>query len=537
MKSEFVTNILIKYKYIVMILSGLIFSVPFFLPQLWILSWVSLIPFYIVIFTMMRTFRLNKLVKCYIVFEMFFYLSIYIWFLAMYPMDFTGLTNFQGLVVAVAAWIVFPVLQTLPMLIIPLTLYPLRKIPVHFYPLASACLYVVVEWIQSWFLTGLTWANLAISQYKNLTAIQSISIFGSYFIGFLIILVNSMIAVKIIYSASGNNISYKKGNVLLILAVMLFFADNYFGMFRIMTYKEPDNFERVSIVQGNFSVYEKWEAGSFSNTIDTYMSMISDAAESDGSWVFVCPESALPADISGTNVEALFEKFADKNNITIITGCLTSEEIDGEWMEYNSLYAFSPDVDGNKIYSKRHLVPFGEYLPMRELLIKIAPFVENIAMLEDEISPGEGSNLIYAGDLKIGGLICFDSIFPELARQSVKDGANILVVATNDAWYRESSGIYQHNAQSVLRAVENGRYVVRSANTGISSFISPLGEIIQNTKVNERTYITEDVGLCENLTLYTVFGDILIYLSFACIVLFIIKAIINKFKTNQEENQ
>lgn len=529
MKPE-ITGMLVKYKYIVMILSGLIFSVPFFLPQLWILSWVSLIPFYIVIFTLMGTCRLKKLMKCYIVFEMFFYLAIYVWFLAMYPMDFTGLTNFQGLVVAVAAWIVFPVLQTLPMLIMPLILYLLRKFPVHIYPLITACLYVVIEWIQSWFLTGLTWANLAISQYKNLTAIQSISVFGSYFVGFLIILVNSLLAVKIIYTASGNNILYKKGNVLFVLAIALFFSNNYFGMFRMMMYKEPDKYERVSIIQGNFSVYEKWEGDSFSNTINTYMSMILDAKEKDGSWIFFCPETALPADISGTYVETEFEQFTDNNNITVVTGCLTSEESNDEWKEYNSLYAFSSDLEGNKIYSKRHLVPFGEYLPMREFLIKIAPFVENIAMLEDEISPGEESNLIIFGDMRIGGLICFDSIFPELARQSVKDGANVLAVATNDAWYRESSGIYQHNAQSVLRAVENGRYVVRSANTGISSFISPLGEVIKNTKVNERIYITEDVGLCENLTVYTVFGDVFVYISFACIIWFIMQTIYTKFR-------
>jgi apolipoprotein N-acyltransferase len=176
--------------------------------------------------------------------------------------------------------------------------------------------------------------------------------------------------------------------------------------------------------------------------------------------------------------------------------------------------AFDENYESIAPYAKRQLVPFGEFLPFENVLTRVLPFIENIALFNSRLAPGDGSRLMYINGVNYGGLVCFDSIFARLARQSVRDGADILIISTNDSWFRDSAAIYHHNAQAVLRAVQNNRYVVRSANTGISSFISPTGRILRQTEVFERTAITQEVGLARGMTLYTRFGEIILYFAF-----------------------
>jgi len=244
--------------------------------------------------------------------------------------------------------------------------------------------------------------------------------------------------------------------------------------------------------------------------------------------ISVWSETAIPTGIYyKSNIYNILSDIASENDISIITGVFFNDRENDK--KYNSIMAFLPPPNNDIFitpYNKRHLVPFGEYLPLEDLLNAVFPFVANMSMFDSKINWGESENLIEIDGVRYGGLVCFDSIFPELARSSVKCGANILVVVTNDSWYKDSIGIYQHNAQSVLRAVENNRYVIRSANTGISSFISPIGEILAKTEVDKDEVIICDVGIIENnMTVYTVCGDIILYLSAVviavCVVLHI----------------
>ena len=156
-------------------------------------------------------------------------------------------------------------------------------------------------------------------------------------------------------------------------------------------------------------------------------------------------------------------------------------------------------------------------------------------MLADStLTAGENADIMNINGVKYGGLVCFDSIFPELARKSVKEGADILIIVTNDSWYRDSPGIYQHNAQAVLRAVENNRYVIRSANTGVSSFISNTGKILQQSNVLQREVLTENIEIVKNKTVYTIFGDIILYLSWIYIAFCVILQIINFRRKNYD---
>ena len=160
-------------------------------------------------------------------------------------------------------------------------------------------------------------------------------------------------------------------------------------------------------------------------------------------------------------------------NATVVVGGF----VEGEELDENSLIFVSPDGSiEEKVYSKRHLVPFGEYVPLRKLITTLIPPLAEISMLSEDLAPGTDSNVVDTAAGKLGGLICFDSIYETIALDSVRDGAEIIVLGTNDSWFLDSAAVYMHNAQAKLRAVETGRYIVRSANTGISSIIDPSSE-------------------------------------------------------------
>ena len=140
---------------------------------------------------------------------------------------------------------------------------------------------------------------------------------------------------------------------------------------------------------------------------------------------------------------------------------------------YNGAILVGPDGKSHGSHAKQHLVPFGEYVPLRKFL----PFLEPLVVNVGDFSAGEEKGPMTLGPMRLGLLICYESIFPEIAHESVLRGANLLVNITNDAWYGRSSAPYQSLAMAVLRAVENKRSLIRAANTGISGFVDPLGHV------------------------------------------------------------
>ena len=523
-----------RYKrYIYIIISGILFSAPFIFPELNILAFITGIPFYLILFDELLNNKNKryKLTRYAVVFGMSFYLPVYIWFLWMYPMEYTGVTPVQSAFIAAAAWVGFPVLQTFVLIILPLGLglfggicrRNTKDANILFLPVLTACLYVIAEWVQSWFFSGLTWAKLSVSQYKNLFFIQSISLFGTYFVSFIIVFINAAVALYIL-NRTNKTIPASKNNILILGVIILYLANSYFGFFRLMYYdyaKDGKEKHKITaqVVQGNISSYEKWESAGIGNSLNKYISLTEKYIGEIGEYtekinISVWPETAIPTNVyQGGNLYEYLRNFSEQNNITLFTGAFYYLENN----VYNAIVAFAPNHDFIKPYGKRHLVPFGEYLPAEKLVKSVFPFVANMAMFDSVLTPGESSGIMEINGVNYGGLVCFDSIFPELARQSVKDGADILIIITNDSWFRDSPAIYQHNAQAVLRAVENKRYVIRAANTGISSIISPTGEIIRQSDALVTDVLIAKAGIIKDKTVYTVFGDVILYLSWAYI--------------------
>jgi apolipoprotein N-acyltransferase len=170
-------------------------------------------------------------------------------------------------------------------------------------------------------------------------------------------------------------------------------------------------------------------------------------------------------------------------------------------------------------YKKQRPVPFGEYVPMAWLFEAVLPSLTEISMLERNTTAGESSALLKTGNETLGGLICFDSIYPALARKSAKDGAEIFLLSTDDSWFDGSFGKSLHFRHATLRAAENGRTVVRTGNTGLSGVIDAKGRVLETVPLDTEGYAIADVTLTSHKTLYTHMGDVVPYLSLASLVL------------------
>jgi apolipoprotein N-acyltransferase len=170
-----------------------------------------------------------------------------------------------------------------------------------------------------------------------------------------------------------------------------------------------------------------------------------------------------------------------------------------------------PDGATGAVYRKMHLVPFGEYVPLKRLLFFVGPIVEAVS----DFTPGDVPVLLPVGDHVASTAICYEVIYTSLMRQFVLEGSELLTTITNDAWYGRSSAAYQHWDQAAMRAIENGRYLARAANTGISGFVDPYGRVLAKSDLFEQALLIEDIRFLQSRTIYTQIGDLIAWLSLA----------------------
>ena len=307
------------------------------------------------------------------------------------------------------------------------------------------------------------------------------------------------------------------------VALVIFCVNLTFGFAVTLTYNEGGEPVKVAVLQGNISSSEKWESDSAEKMLDIYKDLTESAA-AEGAEIVVWPETALPYVLFDSDVLVEFvSDLARDNEVTILVSAFTVDEKCEQ--RYNSVIEVRPDGNfGDKIYSKQRLVPFGEFVPMREFVTFIFPPLANIGMLGDDLLAGSESVVIDSVSGKIGCALCFDSIYEKVIIDSVRNGAELIAISTNDSWFSDSAALDMHNAQARLRAIESGRYVVRSANTGISSIIDPMGNVVKELGALERGYVVSDVSLRDQSTLYTVIGNLFVYL---CVAFWVLIAFIN----------
>ena len=503
-------------------------------PTLGVLEWVFLVPSALALIAIAQDKRVRgRGLYGYGFFLFFcFYLVNYHWFVDLYPLDFIdGMTKSAAVCVVLAGWVGLSLFQSLFGGLVFVIFGALARSEITekckaLIPVYAAALWAIFEWSQTLFWFGVPWGRLAIGQTKLLVGVQSASLFGSHFVTFLIVAVNFFAAYAIIYA--------EKRRLLAIISAAIFLANTALGGALMLLDRDSGKTVAMSAVQGNISSKEKWNIDMDQRTFGIYEEYTKEAAL-NGADVVVWPETALPYNIHQVAYKMRrVERMAKTYDVTILVGAFT---YDDDMNELNSIIAVLPDgTHHDTVYSKRHIVPFGEYVPLRDLFVLLIPQITDLSMREDDLTPGKDANVIVLDEAAVGSLICFDSIYDELARDSTRAGAQVLAISTNDSWFVDSAALDMHNAQAKLRAIENGRYVVRAANTGISSVISPTGEEISSIGALSDGQLTEEVGLRDNLTLYTRIGNLFVYICITLVCAVILTNSIVKFKRKVKAN-
>jgi apolipoprotein N-acyltransferase len=176
---------------------------------------------------------------------------------------------------------------------------------------------------------------------------------------------------------------------------------------------------------------------------------------------------------------------------------------------YNAAFLVRPDGRVGAVYRKMHLVPFGEYVPAQRILFFVGPLVESVSAFD----PGTDPVMLPVGEHLVSTAICYEVIFASLMRRFVVQGSELLTTITNDAWYGRSSAAYQHWEQASMRAIEEGRYLARAANTGISGFVDPYGRVMEKTNLFTEAVLIADLRFIQARTIYSRIGDTVAWLS------------------------
>ena len=389
-------------------------------------------------------------------------------------------------------------------------------------------LWVGLDYVRSFLFSGFPWQDLGYSQYKATLLIQTADLTGHFGITFHIVLVNAVTALLLVFWFANRAAVAGEETVLtmrlqrawfyailpalcLILAVLGYNLLRYRQVSHVIATSPK---MRLAVVQGNIEQDRKWSPAMRLETIDTYTRLSEEAAaRKEGSPILlVWPETALPFPISDNPYyRRLKNSLLTKQKIWLLSGAPFYKEAADKKKQlakkvdsYNSAYLFMPGGDIAGRYDKQHLVPFGEYVPLSDYLPLPGPFVENIG----NFSSGTPVSPLPGPGAAIGVLICFESIFPELAREWASSGANLLVNITNDAWFGRSSAPWQHLSMAVFRAVENRRSLARAANTGVSAIIDPLGRMAGVSPLFQPYYLVRDVPLLQAKTIYVAFGHL-----------------------------
>lgn len=505
-----------------MIISGIVCAIPFVFENLYLVSWFMYIPCALCFFD--ESMSNKKATIRAFLFGFGYYFLGYSWLFELYPLDFAGFTNAQSIMIIIIALTLVPAIHSAIFAIcfgVLRAVFKKRNAVLKI--IAFPCAIVFTEFLQSVGPLAFPWCKVSVAQGANLAILQSTSLFGSYFIAYIVLFVNTLLAFAI-----KNEKSRKK---LVILAVCVFSVNYIFGSvrFSLLSYK-LETTEKITAValQGNISSKEKW-GKSATETVELYMGLAEKGMKEiedkqyKGEAIFVIPETAFPFTLKENSKTAQKVKsFCQENDVTFAVGAFSK----GEQGSANSVFVFTPDGEISEPYKKQILVPFGEYLPYRSIFEIFLPILTEINMLSEDVVAGKESIVTATPAGRVGMLICYESIFPPLCRQSVINGAEVILISTNDSWFGNSSALRHHEINAVIRAIENNVPVIRAANTGISAIIRPDGKIVTEVGADECGYALSEVPKGMGATLYTKTGDIILYL---CLVYFVFSLIFSVF--------
>lgn len=365
-------------------------------------------------------------------------------------------------------------------------------------------LWPATEWLRGWVGGGFPWALLGTSQAGVTPVIQLASVTGVFGVSALLALTATAAAALAVSRES----RHRTAAVAAVAVVLVVAA---LGTWRVVggTLTTQGPVLKVGMLQGNVAQDQKWDPALRDEITSRYL-RLSEQVISVGARLVVWPEASTPFFFEAEPQKAVrVRALAQSARTPMIVGTDEFEQDRAGSRIYNSAMAVGEDGRTRGGYRKMQLVPFGEYVPLKSLLFFVGPLVEKVS----DFAPGTEPVVLDTGVARAGVSICYEVVYPWISRAFAAGGADVLTTITNDAWFGTSSAPYQHFAQASVRAVEQGRYLVRAANTGISGVIDPYGRTVISTPLFEEAAVTGDVRLIERRTIYSYLGDLVAWLG------------------------
>jgi len=496
--------------------SGVMTALAFPKTELFYLGWISLVP---LIFLLVKT-KPSKGLIMGLVSGFCFYVVLLYW-IPDVPLHYGGLS-----------WGLSVLIYILLALLLALSWGLFGWIVSFFSAHISNLIFILIpfvwisiEFIMTYLLTGFPWGLLGASQYKNIPFIQFASLTGVYGLSFVLVLFQSLLVFS-------TKLKAKKRFTLILISLTLAVISHAGGFLSLKNPVSSQESFTASLIQGNTPASTDFSTQPFEKTHEMFQKhlSLSHQAYEKGGELIIWPELSVPLCFScqfepyAEFSKQLFQ-FSKATQCTLLLGTSEISYVDQNPNFYNASVCVDPSLSLS-FYYKMHLVPFGEYTPYKKIFSFISKFTHAIG----ELTPGKKHKLHQFRDIPFGSPICYEIIFPSLVRQFVKMGAGFLVTITNDGWYGTSAAPYQHFSLAVFRAVENRRYLLRSATTGISGVIDPYGRVIAKSKLHTTTFINAEINPRKSFTFYTKYGDILPYIGLTLSLIFLILCFVKRMK-------
>ncbi len=499
--------------------SGLLLALSFPLPHLSMLGWVALVPLLV---AAPQTSRRDAFALGWIAGLTFFTGSLH-WLT-------NTMVNYGHLPVWVSygLLLLFTTYLGLYLGLFALAVHDLADRPAWLRLLALPAAWTTLEFIRAHLLTGFPWVAFGYSQATTLPLIQIADTVGVYGLSYVLVFVNVALAQALtallprgelplpipVASFVPIGTPFPRRTVFGPLAAVVFLLNAVlvYGHWRLdeLTRGAPAaEAIKIAVVQGNIDQHQKWEPAALRETVARYQALTSDSLSQRPDLV-VWPESAMPfffeRDEASRNE---LMAFIERQGVPLLFGSLALDTPPGEPPRlYNSAYLVSRGGTVVGRYDKLHLVPFGEYVPLAPLLFFVDKMVDGIG----EFVPGARSTIFELDRVRLGVMICFEVVFPDLTRRAALGGATLMAAITNDAWFGHSAAPYQHLEMVAFRAVENRLPFARAANTGISGFIDATGRIFDTSDLFVPAARTASLVPRTRTTFYTRHGDVFAWL-------------------------
>jgi apolipoprotein N-acyltransferase len=362
-------------------------------------------------------------------------------------------------------------------------------------PFVAAALWTALDQLRSFALSGFPWATLGYAQHGNPLLLALAPFTGVYGLSFVTVLGGAALA-----RLARARRSPRSSNLAAGVALATVLAAHAAGLLlRAAEPPDPTETVRVAVLQGNIPQGVKWSREWYERTLGVYEGL-SRRALAQGAELIVWPETAVPGviDTDARHTERL-AAFVRETGAVFVLGAVGLERRGGgePLRVYDSAFLVNAQGAFTDRYDKSHLVPFGEYIPFQDLLGR---FIKAIArgVAETRVTAGAGPRPVEldaprSGRLTAGVAICYELIFPDVVRRFVRDGAEILLAITNDAWYGRTGAPYQFLAITAMRSAETRVWTARAANTGVSAIIDARGRVREQTRIFERDLLVADV--------------------------------------------